>query len=114
MRLIIEWKAFPADMGIIWRRHADSLYWSEQEDILLHELYPIEPPETIMQALPCRTWKGILSRANELGIYRRKKTGGVTYPHMSAEDLQLVEEFDIPIDLLGVSLFTKWVSPFHA
>jgi hypothetical protein len=56
MRLTIEWKEFPQDVGIIWRRNADSLYWEREEDQTLREMYPTEPAEAIQQAFPRRTW----------------------------------------------------------
>lgn len=114
IRLTIEWKEFPKDVGIIWRRNADSLYWEPEEDQILSEMYPTEPAEAIQQALPRRTWKGIMSRASELHIHRLKKPGGVSRQDMSREDLQIVESYGIPLENLGESLFTQWVCPSHA
>jgi Resolvase, N terminal domain len=114
MQMTIEWKEFPSDVGIIWRRNADTFYWSVDEDNILNELYPTEPPEALLQALPNRTWKGILSRASGLGIRRLKKPGGVLYPQMSVEDLQIREKYAIPMENLGGTLFVQWVCPSHA
>jgi Resolvase, N terminal domain/Recombinase len=114
MQMTIEWKEFPPDVGIIWRRHADSLYWDEEEDTILRELYPTEPPESVLQALPHRTWTGIMSRASELPVRRLKKPGGILDKHMSLEDLQIIETYGIPVQNLGGTLFVQWVSLFRA
>ena len=114
MQLTIEWKEFPPDVGIIWRRNGDSFDWSAEENRILYEIYPTDPPEAIQQALPHRTWKGIMSRASELRIRRLKKPGGVLYPQMSVEDLQIAERYGVPLENLGVPLFTQWVYLFHA
>jgi len=108
MKMTIEWKAFPSDVGIIWRRHADSLYWEPEEDQILRDMYPIEPAAAIYQALPRRTWKGIMARASGLHIRRRTKTASATYKDMSEEDLQVVEMYAVSEENLGVSLFTQW------
>lgn len=114
MRMTIEWKAFPSDEGIIWRRNADSVYWTAEEDQTLRALYPTEPAEAIQQALPRRTWKGILSRASELQVRRLKKPGGVARQDMSLEDVLVAEEYGIQLENLGVALFTQWVCPSRA
>jgi len=99
---------FPSDEGIIWRRNADSVYWTAEEDQTLRVLYPMEPAEAIQQALPRRTWKGIMSRASELRVRRLKKPGGLPQQDMSLEDVQITAEYGIPLENLGVSLFTQW------
>ncbi|SRR5260370_41527518 len=109
MKMTVEWKEFPSDEGIIWRRNADSLYWEPEEDQILRDMYPTEPAQTIQQALPRRTWKGVMSRASELYIRRLTKTGSASRKDMSLEDLQIAESYDIPIENLGESLFAQWV-----
>ena len=109
MQMTIEWKEFPSDVGIIWRRNADSLYWEEEEDIILGEMYPTEPPEAIQRALPHRTWASIMSRASHLHIRRLKKPGGAIRKRMSIEDLQIAESYGIPMENLGETLFAQWV-----
>lgn len=109
MQLTIEWKEFPPDVGIIWRRNADSLNWDAREDEVLCRMYATKPPEEIQQALPHRTWSGIQSRASALRLKRLKKPGGVTYKHMSLEDLQIAEKYGILDENFGEALFTQWV-----
>ena len=108
MQMTIEWKEFPCDVGVIWRRNADSFNWEPEEDIILREMYPTESAEAIQRALLRRTWSGILSRAHELQIKRLKKPGGIFYKNMSIEDIQIAECWGIPLEKLGESLFTQW------
>jgi len=109
MKMTIEWKAFPSDIGIIWRRNADTMHWTAEEDQILRDMYPMEPADAIQQALPRRTWKGIMARASEKQVRRLKKPGGLERQDMSLEDLQIAAEYAVPMENLGVSLFTQWV-----
>ena len=108
MKITIFWKEFPSDIGIIFRRHADSLLWDDEDDRIVREMYPTEPPEAIQQALPHRTWGGIMIRASRLHIRRLRKPGGARYRDMSVEDVQIVERYGIPLENLAESLFAQW------
>jgi hypothetical protein len=114
MKMTIEWKAFPPDVGIIWRRNADTIHWEPEEDQILREMYWTEPPETILQALPRRTWSAVQARASHLRIRRLMKPGGVVHKKMSQEDWEVVENYGICLENLGEPLFTQWVSPSRA
>jgi len=57
----------------LWiRRTARNKNWSNEEDILLKELWPSLSKEIIMAALPGRSWLGISIRAHRLGLKRTK------------------------------------------
>jgi hypothetical protein len=114
MQITVEWKEFPTDIGIIWRRHADSMYWAPEEEQVLREIYPTEPAVTILQALPRRSWLAICSRASKLGICRQIKKAGIQRKDMSLEDLQIAEKYGISLEKLEKTLFTQWACPFHA
>ena len=109
MKMTIVWKEFPADVGIIWRRNADSLHWGEEEDRILREIYPTEPLDTIQEALPHRSGQSIMSRASKMSIHRLKKPGGQMHKQMSVEDLQIAERYGIALENLGEALFVQWV-----
>ena len=96
LRITIQWKEFPADVGIIWRRHPGSLHWIPEEDQILKKMYPTEPPQVILEALPHRSWIAIQTRASKLPIRRPVKMELVTHPSRSLEDL-------------ATPLFTSWV-----
>ena len=110
MKITIDWKEFDSDIGIVWRRHADSIYWTAEEDQLLRDMYPLKSPQEMLQALPRRTWKGIFSRASDLHIRRVTRTKGTTTmeQNMTFEDAQVIKDYDIPVENLGSTLFTTW------
>lgn len=114
MRLTIVWKEFPSDTAIIWRRHANSMGWEEEEDQTLRDMYPTKAPQEILHALRRRTWASINSRAAELRITRHVKIGGIVRKDLSIEDVEIAEKYGISMDMLGKSLFAKWVFLFRA
>lgn len=48
--------------------------WTEEEDELLRTMYQSSPEDTLMAALPGRSWKGITLRARRLKLSRNKGT----------------------------------------
>jgi len=59
--------------------------WTQEEDEILSTLYPSATTrrEDLLRALPKRTWKAILARANKLGLAQKYHIGsprGVTNP----------------------------------
>ncbi len=109
MQLTIEWKEFPADVGIIWRRKPSSLHWIPEEDQILYEKYPTDSPQAILEALPHRSWIAILTRASKLNIRRPVKMELVGNPSMSLEDVAVMECCGITEEDLANTLFTRWV-----
>ena len=74
----IYWKAGIRQKVIIHRKYyrklADSL-WTGVEDRLLKQLYPALSGDTVMAALPGRSWKSITLRAMRLNLKRQRNTG---------------------------------------
>lgn len=120
-KIIIEWKAFPEDIGIIWNPYHASLQWTPEEEQTLREMYATAHPQALLDALPSRDWRAILDRAHELnktldgGLTRRKQyltmreVDPTTYK-LSQENLKIAEEFDIHKELLGRTHFVQWAS----
>lgn len=118
-KVVIEWKAFPEDIGIIWNPYHAALQWTPEEEKMLIEMYPTAHPQTLLDALPRRDWRAILDRAHELnrtlegGLTRKKQyltmreVDPATYK-LSQENLKLAEEFDIPREMLGRTHFVQW------
>jgi hypothetical protein len=72
--------------------------WSEEDDLLLAELYPTAPTMDILRAFPDRTWGAIISHAMRRGVRRRIKepTGvGKAYKKRTLRDLAYEEEHGI-------------------
>ena len=111
MKLIIDWKAFPKDEGILWRQQPSAINWEPEEDEILRQLYPTGIVDDIMKALPRRTWSGIRTRASGLPIQvkRHIKTKLTIPKNLSVEDLQVMEKYDISEETFGETLSTTWV-----
>jgi len=115
LKMTIEWKEFPEDVGIIRRAMSCSLRWTPQEDQTVRELYPAAPANVILDALPRRSWIAIVSRAFTLKVSRVGKHEPPTQTDMSTEDLHVIEQYGISTEECaeeGVksekSLFATW------
>jgi len=97
----IHWKR--ADWGVditynIRRDFTHTTNWSEEDDLLLAELYPTTTTLDIMRAFPNRTWGAINSHAMRIGVQRRIKepTGvGKMYKSRTLRDIEYEEEHGI-------------------
>jgi len=97
----IHWKR--ADWGVditynIRRDFTHTTNWSEEDDLLLAELYPTTTTLDIMRAFPNRTWGAINCHAMRIGVQRRIKepTGvGKMYKNRTLRDIEYEEEHDI-------------------
>lgn len=109
MMIVIQWKWFPEDVGIIWRAEPASPSWTTEEKDILTRLYPSEAPETILDALPRRTWSACRSRAKNLGL--KRNVGLIVSNHLlSKEDIQVIEHYQIsPEHMPSNILFVTWL-----
>ena len=97
----IHWKR--ADWGVditynIRRDFTHTTNWSEEDDLLLAELYPTTTTLDIMRAFPNRTWGAINSHAMRIGVQRQIKepTGvGKMYKSRTLRDIEYEEEHGI-------------------
>ena len=44
--------------------------WTEEEDAIIREKYPLADPLEILELLPGRTWNGVVKHASKLGVLR--------------------------------------------
>lgn len=115
IKMTIQWKWFPEDIGIIWRSQPASIHWTPEEDDVLNQMYPIETSENILNALPRRTWDACVARAATptLGL-KRQVAWDVKNRQLSQEDVHVIEQYQIsaenmqPRDVLCVT----WRMPF--
>jgi hypothetical protein len=112
LQITIEWKEFPADVGIIQRPIACSFRWTPEEDQVIRDMYQTATPQALLVALPRRPWEGIRCRAGELKIVRplsmREK---IPYRNVSREDVQLAQELGIPLEEITTAAkayITRW------
>jgi hypothetical protein len=78
LRIAIHWKrpTWGVDVALVRRLLSNAATWTEEEDILLHEVYEKESPQTILKVFPERSWQAIKHRGARLGLVR-------SYPHRS-------------------------------
>jgi hypothetical protein len=118
-KIVIEWKAFSEDVGIIWNPYHATLQWTIEEELTFKEMYPTATPQELLDALPRRDWRAILDHANSLrerqGVILTRKKQYLTMKEvdpamqkLSKENLQLVEELGIPREMLGRTHFVQW------
>ena len=72
LQLTIQWlwPDAPVDICFIWQRWGKGEIWSLEENHILHMLYPQADRQTILEALPNRSWSAINNQAHKLGILR--------------------------------------------
>jgi DNA invertase Pin-like site-specific DNA recombinase len=116
LRIIIEWKEFPTDTGIIQRPITCSFRWTPEEDQIIREIYATARPQELLDAFPRRPWEGIRNRAAELKVVRplsaREK---IPYRNISKEDVQIAEQYGIPLEeitTVAETYITRWETPF--
>ena len=63
--------------------------WSEEENIILSEMYPESTLQQMRRALPSRSWSSIQSRASAIGLYRKQGTAPVRPKNIHERSLSL-------------------------
>jgi hypothetical protein len=121
-KIVIEWKAFPEDIGIIWNPRSAAIQWTPEEDRTLRGMYATAHPQALLDALPRRDWRGILDHAHELRKASKeddlilacrkqyttmREVDDAAYK-LSKENFKIVEEYGIPIEMLGGTPFVQW------
>jgi len=100
LKLEIHWKDAIgnfADVGYIRRTSCNRTSWSQEEEARLREIYPKEDAAVILQALPERSWKSIMTRAERMGIKRdrgRKPNSFNVNTEVSLSSSQKDREFE--------------------
>lgn len=114
--LKIVWKGPYArtDVGYIWRRWGTGGSWTNEENAVIRELYPVADRATILDRLPDRNWTGIMAQAQELGLGRRpRRCGNSSSVHsdLSLTDKAVCEALGIEYDETWPDKVTWWVIP---
>jgi hypothetical protein len=106
LELEIVWKGPYArtDAGYIWRRRGNGGLYTEEENAILRELYPVADRAALLDRLPHRSWTGIMIQARqELGLSRHRSCGNSSSLHID------VSRTDNDIcELLGVAYEETW------
>ncbi len=112
IKVTIQWKWFPEDIGIIWRSQPASKQWTPEEDEILKTMYLHATPLEILTALPYRSWDACVMRATthevkrqvicSLSKHLRSFNLDKDYDHLrsqlSMEDMNTINTFKIPAE----------------
>lgn len=121
MKLTIVWKAFPEDVGIIWRGESTAQFkWTPEEEETLRRVYPTESHYAILNALPNRSWASIKVKAQSLSLRRQANREATPFNYnLSMADMAIIEQYGIPLDAItqsrtaNLSLFAIWDCGSH-
>ncbi len=82
------------DVAFIWRCTTGE-DWTDEEINLLGQIYS-EDRDTVLRALPSRTWGAVRCEAARLGLTRHKQYKYSTIPEdMCYDDLKIMREYDL-------------------
>lgn len=87
------------DTGYILRSTSGYITWSDEEDRLVRELYPMASRNEILHALPRRSWWSIRVHASNLRVVRQTRINGSELPYdMSVDDIDFMQKHGLMLD----------------
>lgn len=100
-KMVVEWKIGEIDIMHQRRYATNSRKWSAEENQILRDLWPNGDGEEIIRSLPDRSYSGISTHAQVLGLKRETKNQGETivteYWNLSLMDKQYAEEHGLNV-----------------
>lgn len=99
------------DTGYLWNkgRKGANPKFSEEEISILKAVYPTGTQREVLEALPMRTWQGIMSINKKLKISRKCQYSKDPIPHFwSIEDITFAEQKGIDTSKMLIDKFTYW------
>jgi hypothetical protein len=104
LRFTVIWRgplASRPDVCLIWRQRGKrSEDWRPEEDEYIKANYPEGDKQTMLEALPTRTWNMIYQRALMLGIHRNVNTFNTIPQNVAVEDLNVIPDREMAIRLV--------------
>ena len=106
----VIWKiGFRQRINIEWLvgSSAKERHWTNEQDNLLHTLWPTSTKEVLLAAFPDRNWRGITSRARKLGLMRKVRLYPSHWePWTASDDTRLAELYttETPVDIIAAEL----------
>ncbi len=79
--------------------------WSEEENIILSEMYPESTLQQMHKALPSRSWSSIQSRASAIGLHRKQgaeplRPKNIYERSLSLQDYEYMQEIGVANDIV--------------
>jgi len=108
LKLTIYWNApyGVVDTGYIWRQDGSTNPWTDEENSILHTLYPTSEWGTILEQLSRRSIQGIMWQAKRKGIKREKRSVPTLASQICMEDVPVLEQ-------LGLEYNQEWATKGH-
>ena len=114
LKLEIVWTGPYArtDTGYIWRRRPRGWSYTEEDNAILHALYPSADRATILDRLPHRNWSGIQVQARELGLSRDRSCRNSSSLHtdLSRDDHVICEMLGVEYEETWPDKLTWWIT----
>ena len=83
------------------RRRAYKASWSQEEDIIIREMYPQADAADMLQKLPTRTWEAIRQRGQKIGVLRERGVNTTfayrDYDDVSLRDMEYAHEHNLTL-----------------
>ncbi len=101
------------DTGYIFRRNGTGGMYTEAENEVIRELYPVADRAAILERLPHRSWISILEQARRLGLSRNRSCGNSSLLHedVSLRDWEVMETLGMEYDKKWLDKRVWWTSP---
>lgn len=98
LKVIWSYPTWGSDIIYLWRNHGSQENWTEEEQAIVRQHHRTRDMETILQALPSKTWKAIKRESLNMGLSTRPRTA-LPYPtDLCWLDLQFMQEYGIDRD----------------
>ncbi len=99
-RITITWDYgnWGEDSAFFYRDSSGSKDWTEQELLLIAELYPATPQLEMLEAMPARTWNTIYQRAYKMRIKRQVKLPETVDRGLTWQDLLFLKEKGLTVN----------------
>jgi DNA invertase Pin-like site-specific DNA recombinase len=113
LQFVIEWKGDRTDVGYIWRKHSNGGLYTDEENAVLRELYPVADRAVLLDCLPHRNWKAIQNQAHDLELSRGQSCGNSSSLHVncSRTDTEILELLGVEYDRMWPDKLSWWITP---
>ena len=90
------WGDAPTDRCYIWHRRGKGEEWTDEEKAVMHRLYSHADRQSILEALPTRSWSAIIFQAMQMRIHRTYMFSNSTLPKIvSLRDAMFMQDVGI-------------------
>ncbi len=105
LKVEILWKGIGTmlpitDTGYLWLAGSANVDWTPEEDAILQEMYPYEHADALLEKLPNRSWRSIITKASgkkiERHVFIKSPSDKITV-HLPINDRKFMESRGIDV-----------------